>query len=70
MFGNLNAEMGRKRLTIRKVSKRSGIQYDSLRNKMSGRTEFTHKEMYLIKNNCFPDKTIDYLFAKDKEPPL
>lgn len=35
----------------------------TLNNKLSGRTEFTRKEMFLIKNKLFPDLDLDYLFS-------
>lgn len=67
MFFNLNAEMARENMTIKTLSERTGINYDSLKNKMSGLTEFKRSEMLLIKNE-FPNCSLDYLFAtKQKE---
>lgn len=66
MFGNLNAEMGRKRLTIKALAEKTEIGYESLKNKMSGTTEFKRSEMIAIKNE-FPGCSLDYLFAEDKE---
>ena len=65
MFPNLNAEMGRKKLTIKSLSEETGIPYETLKNKFSGNTEFKRKEMYLIKKEVFPNCTIDYLFATE-----
>lgn len=71
MFPNLKAEMARKRLSIKAMSDLTGINYESLKNKMSGNTEFKRSEMCVIKNKVFPDKTLDYLFQmellEDKE---
>lgn len=65
MFPNLNAEMGRSGLTIKALSEKTGIPYETLKNKCSGNTEFKRKEMFLIKTKVFPQCTIDYLFSTD-----
>ena len=67
MFYNLNAEMGRAKLTIKKLSELSGINYESLKLKLRGVTEFKLCEMVAIKKRVFPDKTLDYLFATDSD---
>ena len=67
MFPNLNAEMGRAKLTIKNLAEISGINYDSLKLKLRGVTEFKLGEMILIKKNAFPDKSLDYLFQTDEE---
>nr|WP_288700580.1 hypothetical protein [uncultured Blautia sp.] len=67
MFYNLNAEMGRAKLTIKKLSEISGINYESLKLKLRGVTEFKLCEMVAIKKRVFPDKTLDYLFATDSD---
>ena len=66
MFGNLNAEMARKKLTIKSLAQRTGISYESFKNKMSGSTEFKRNEMLAIKKE-FPGCSLDYLFAIDNE---
>lgn len=66
MFFNLNAEMARENMTIKTLSERTGINYDSLKNKMSGLTEFKRSEMLLIKKE-FPNCSLDYLFATKQE---
>lgn len=65
MFSNLKAEMARKRLSIKAMSDLTGINYESLKNKMSGNTEFKRSEMCVIKNKIFQDKTLDYLFQAE-----
>ena len=60
MFKNLNAEMARNALTIKLLSERTGIGYESLKNKMSGMTEFKRSEMVAIKCEC-PECSLDYL---------
>ena len=61
MFKNLNAEMARNNITIKSLAERTGIGYESLKNKMSGTTEFKRSEMVAIKRE-FPDCSLDYLF--------
>lgn len=67
MFYNLNAEMGRTKLTIKKLAELSGINYESLKLKLRGVTEFKLCEMVAIKKKVFPDKTLDYLFATESD---
>lgn len=66
MFCNLNAEMARRKMTIKSLAERTDINYESLKNKMSGATEFKRSEMLSIKKE-FPDCTLDYLFATEQE---
>lgn len=66
MFPNLKAEMGRAKLNIKDLSEVAGINYESLKLKLRGVTDFKRCEMVSIKKNAFPDKTLDYLFATDK----
>lgn len=65
MFPNLNAELARNKLTVKSLSKITGINYESLKNKVSGKTEFKRNEMYKIKKDAFPEYSIDYLFAEN-----
>lgn len=65
MFPNLNAELARNKLTLKALAEISGINYESLKNKANGTTEFKRNEMYSIKKKAFPNCSIDYLFAED-----
>lgn len=65
MFPNLSAEMGRAKLSIKSLADLTGINYDTLKLKFRGITEFKLCEMVEIKRKAFPDKTLDYLFATD-----
>ena len=64
MFRNLNAEMARVKMTIKMLAEKTGINYESLKNKMSGSTEFKRSEMLLVKQE-FPNCSLDYLFATE-----
>lgn len=65
MFSNLNAEIARKGMTIKALAASTGIGYESLKNKMSGVTEFKRSEMVAIKKE-FPDCTMEYLFKTEE----
>ena len=64
MFNNLNAEMARRKMSIKALAEATGIVYESMKNKMSGATEFKRSEMIQIKKE-FPECTLDYLFATE-----
>lgn len=66
MFPNLSAEMARIRMTLIMLSEVTGIGYESLKNKVNGKTEFKRDEMIKIKR-VFPECTMDYLFKSDEE---
>lgn len=66
MFPNLRAEMARKNINGKHLASVLNISHDSVGNKMNGRTEFTRLEMFRIKQELFPNLSIDYLFATDK----
>lgn len=65
MFVNLNAELARNKLTMKDLAKRTGMNYESLKNKMSGATEFKRSEMIAIKKE-FPSCSLDYLFLSEE----
>lgn len=65
MFKNLKAEMARYEKTNEDLANIAGIDKASVSNKMNRKTEWTRKEMYLIKTELFPNCSIDYLFATE-----
>lgn len=65
VFKNLNAEMARNNMTIKSLAEKTGIGYESLKNKMSGATEFKRSEMVAIKRE-FPDCSMEYLFKTEE----
>ena len=66
MFPNLNAEMARAGLNIKSLAAKTDISYESMKNKLSGATEFKRIEMQKIRA-IFPDCSTDYLFATNEE---
>lgn len=65
MFNNLNAEMARRKMSIKALAEATGIGYESMKNKMSGATEFKRSERIQIKKE-FPECTLDYLFETEE----
>lgn len=63
MFRNLKAEMARKALLSKDIATTLNIAEKSITNKMTGKTEFTRKEMLKIRGTFFPWCTMDYLFG-------
>lgn len=66
MFNNLNAEMARRKMSMKALAEATGISYESMKNKMSGVTEFKRSEMIQVKKE-FPDCSLDYLFATEEQ---
>lgn len=64
MFPNLSAELARRQMTIKSLSQETGINYETLKLKMRGKTEFLRIEMQKIKA-VFPACSMDYLFTSD-----
>lgn len=65
MFVNLKIEMLKKGVSAKKISEKIGISTKTFFNKMNGSSEFTRKEMYTLRDEFFPDKSIEYLFTID-----
>ena len=64
MFNNLNAEMARRKMSIKALAEATGIGYESMKNNMTGATEFKRSESIQIKKEV-PECTLDYLFATE-----
>lgn len=65
MFYKVDSWEGRRKMTIKSLAEETGINYESLKNKMSGATEFKRNEMLAVKAS-FPNCTLDYLFATEE----
>lgn len=63
MYPNLEAEMARKKLTNIEISKACDMTEKSFSNKRTGKTDFTLKEIKIIKQTFFPSCTLEYLFS-------
>lgn len=66
MLNNLRAEMTRNNILYEDLAKATGRDVKSISNKIACRTEFTRKEMLIIKKTFFSELTMDYLFSQDR----
>lgn len=64
MYKELEAEIVRKGLSKRKVSEMTGIRYETLLVKLSGKFSLTLDEAFKIKMALESDKPIETLFLK------
>lgn len=62
MLRNLMAEMARNGLHNKDLASVINKDEKTVSNKILCRTEFTRKEMLLIRKKLFPSCTLDYLF--------
>lgn len=62
MFPNLKAEMARKNIKCAAVAEILNLSYDSVINKLNGKTDFTRAEVFKIRDTYFPSLSLDYLF--------
>lgn len=67
MLHNLEAEMARRNIKKKEIAEALGISERTLRNKLSGISDFTLPEATKIKDKFFPSLDLQYLFAKDEE---
>lgn len=71
MFRNLLAEMARFNISNDDLCTILDFRSEkTLNNKLTGRTEFTRKEMFLIKQRLFPDLDLEYLFKEFEPTPI
>lgn len=67
MYPNLNAEMKRKNKKHPDIAEVLQINISTTSDKMTGKSDFKLKECKKIRNELFPNLTIDYLFAIGEE---
>lgn len=65
MFRNLEAELARKGFIKGDLAKLLGVRYATVIDKTKGRSQFSIDEAFRIRDNFFPDLTLDYLFAQE-----
>ncbi len=66
-FRNLRAEMGRRQITIRNIADTIGMNRDTLSRKLSRNSPLNLNEAFEITDKCFPDMTVEVLFAEARE---
>lgn len=65
-YANLRAEASRKGLTYEEMARRLGVNYATLSRKLSQKTRFTLQEAFKLRDTCFPDRALEYLFEEDR----
>ena len=62
-YPNLAGAMAEREIRLRTIAEAIGITERTLRNKLTGATDFTWKEVCTIQARFFPEQTKDQLFA-------
>ena len=65
VYDNLRAEMGRENLGLCEMANALNCNRDTLRRKLTGRTQINLDEAFAIQMEFFPGMTLEYLFARD-----
>lgn len=68
-FQNLKGELTRAGITQRKVADFLGMSTNNFNRKVAEEIAITRKEMYSIRDEFLPDRSIDYLFESDGNVP-
>lgn len=66
MLLNLKTEIARHKLSAAKVAKGIGIDERTMSEKVTGKSDFKRKEMYLIHSKFFPESNFYELFKDEK----
>ena len=64
MYSNLEAEMTRNGIKNGDIAKVIKKDERTVRNKRAGTTEFTLTETFAIRDNFFPELSLEYLFKQ------
>ena len=67
-YPNLAKAIVEREIRLRTIAESIGITERALRNKLTGATEFTWKEVCTIQTRFFPDQTKEELFAARDSP--
>lgn len=68
MYGNLRDELRRKNISQRAVANLLNCTEKTVFNKISGATEFTIGEAFLIHKNLLPEFGMEYIFSSSSAP--
>jgi transcriptional regulator with XRE-family HTH domain len=60
---NLAAEMRRAGITQEQLAERIGRRTSTISSWMTGKTQPTVEDAFAIKDTCFPESSVDYLFS-------
>lgn len=67
MFKNLEAEKARNRVTNKDFSETLVLSLSTINNKMTGKSEFTRREMITLRDKHFSGLSLEYLFDGEME---
>lgn len=65
MYKNLRYAMTVKNVTTKQMSELLDISEKTAFNKIHGKTEWTYKEVFKLRQFMFPEYDVDWLFSKD-----
>lgn len=64
MFSELRAEMARKKITIKQLADKVGVNRDTMGGKLSGKRPIFLNEAFIIQRGFFPNKDVIDLFKE------
>lgn len=64
MYNNLKLEMKKKKVNNRDLMAALNVSYQSVSNKICGRTSFKIEEAITVRDLFFPFMALEYLFEK------
>lgn len=64
MLMNLKAQMWQRNITGKRLAELLGIRPETVSDKITGKSDFTRTEMFLIRDTFFDDIDMAYLFLK------
>lgn len=64
MFSELRAEMARKKITIKQLADKVGVNRDTMGGKLSGKRPLFLNEAFIIQRAFFPNKDVIKLFRE------
>lgn len=64
MFSELRAEMARKKITIKQLADKVGVNRDTMGGKLSGKRPLYLHEAFIIQRAFFPSKDVIKLFRE------
>lgn len=67
MYKNLEAELARKGIKRLDIAKKCRRRYATVIDKLNGKAKISLDEAREIRDEFFPEMTLDYLFAKDSK---
>lgn len=67
MYPTLSGEIAKRGIKKAVIAKKLGVCGRALNNKLCGKSPFTWPEVRVIRNQFFPDMTIDDLFCANEQ---